>query len=482
MTSDLIPHPGPRRSGTSLTRALLTGLVLPMAAVLGLAALGLAATAPAAAQLPPTNPTDKALATMTTTEDVPTVAINPASSAALAMSFARAGGCFVRTSADGGTTWTTPVRLRASVAGGTCVSAEIAFAPDGSRLYAAYAEWGPQTGTWQLNRILVAVSSDGGRTWGAPATVLQGSSDPNADAFLQPQVATPLHSADAKWVYVTAVQHYRYGAATKFARSETFGSTWTVTASVGIRHRYAYELLPPLQATRHTLAAGPGSEVMLVNACGGCDDADYPDGIARDQGVRVWRSTNYGAGFITGIDPPVYAQRGPLAYRFPANVAWGWGETAVGPAVAYGIGGTAHVIYPANGRLHYIWARPPYTAWSVPEMVDDNSAGAKETPVLQVRACGSTTYLHALWYDGRRDATGRRYDVFYARRPAAAGGVWSNNARVSNATSYPELPWSSTGIAVNGGSVFAVWPDRRDNGGYDLDIFGSPIVSGLTCP
>lgn len=439
----------------------------------------LSAATPASA-VPSANPGDRAISRSAVMEDNPAITVDPTHANAFAIVFVRGDRCFVRTSTTSGKTWTAPVQLRSSVTDGGCVAADIAYAPDGNRIYAAYAEWGPENGYPQTNRILVSVSTNGGGAWDAPRVLLEGSSDPDGNAYLEPQIATPPIPSEARWSYVTAVEHSRSGAATVLLRSPDFGETWTETAWAGIRSAGWGETLPPLQATRHTIAAGPAGQVLLVSACGGCEDIAYPDGITRDQGIRLWQSSDHGASLASST--PVYARRGALAYNFPANVAWGWGQTAFGPAVEFGTGAVAHIVYPTNGHLLYIWAKPPYTTWSAPEQVDDSAIGTRQAPALQVRACGNTTYLHALWYDTRTDAAGQKFNVFYAQRAAADGGTWSNNVRASNAISYPEFPWSTTGLAVNGGTVFGVWPDRRDNGGYDMDIYGSPILSGLACP
>ncbi len=341
----------------------------------------LSAATPASA-VPSANPGDRAITRSAVMEDGPAITVDPTRANAFAIAFVRGDSCFVRTSTTSGRTWTAPVQLRSSVADSSCVAADIAYAPDSNRIYVVYAEWGPESGYPQMNRILVSVSTNGGGAWDTPRVLLEGSSDPDGDAYLEPQIATPPIPSEARWAYVTAVQHSRSGAASVLLRSPDYGETWTETAWAGIRSTGWGETLPPLQATRHTLTAGPAGQVLLVSACGGCEDIAYPDGITRDQGIRLWRSSDHGASLTSST--PVYARRGALAYNFPANVAWGWGQTAFGPAVEFGTGAVAHIVYPANGHIHYIWAKPPYTTWSAPEQVDDSPIGTKQGPALQV--------------------------------------------------------------------------------------------------
>jgi hypothetical protein len=213
------------------------------------------------------------------------------------------------------------------------------------------------------------------------------------------------------------------------------------------------------------LAAGQGGEILVawVNN----DNAT----------IEVVRSRNHGAAFA----PRTIAATDAVAY-------------GLGPDIKIGDKGAAHVVYDRvaplpddAGDIGYLWSPgPPYTTWSKPVTVNhDGSARRQFSPLLSAQRCGASTILHVIWEDTRLSPTDTYsyWDVFYARKVTKPGAGWSKNIRVSDKSSYYGI--FTGGIAASRGRVFAAWNDRRDKTDpqdYETDVYGSSILSGVTCP
>ena len=80
-----------------------------------------------------------------------------------------------RASADGGRTWAPAVKLPVP-AGQICSHPVVAYAPGGSRAYAAYARSLPGSCFSEdcSNDILFSTSENGGKTWSAPTIAFMG--------------------------------------------------------------------------------------------------------------------------------------------------------------------------------------------------------------------------------------------------------------------------------------------------------------------
>lgn len=165
-------------------------------------------------------------------------------------------------------------------------------------------------------------------------------------------------------------------------------------------------------------------------------------------------------------------------------------------SVKIGHQGAAHLVYGREGGqgdagdIEYIWSPgPPYTTWSQPVTVNDDALPrTQHSPSLATQKCGASTILHLVWQDERLSPAtdpDRYADIFYARKIAKNGAAWSKNVRVSgksSLTSFAMFP----GLAASQGRVFAAWTDHSDKTDsdydYETDVYGSGILSGVSCP
>ena len=132
-------------------------------------------------------------------------------------------------SGDAGRTWSAPILLpdASGNPGGTCFYDDVAYAPDGKRVYAAYTDGASSP------RILVSSSTDDGGTWAKPVVAIE---DPYGDnSYLSPSLATPLRETDAKWVYLTAQsKDGDPGTSIWFKSSADRGASWSLTRSIAV--------------------------------------------------------------------------------------------------------------------------------------------------------------------------------------------------------------------------------------------------------
>lgn len=349
--------------------------------------------------------------------------------------------------------------------GSNCFSVDLAYAPDGSRLYAAYYAVG--TG------ILVSSSDDDGQSWGSPQLVI---AIPSFFTNPEPAIATQRRDDNGAMVYVAVASFTSNNdiidTAILFARSEDGGKTWDDPKQLD-RGRFDSTSQKGIFVDKPKIAGGVGGELLLAWA--------VAEWVTVRSEIRVRRSANYGGGFD------------------PVSVAAAWEELfASSHDVKIGHKGAAHLAYDqhifGDTSVRYVWsAGPPYRSWSAPVTVnDDRDPHIKGRPALQAQRCGDVTLLHLIWVDTRNDPipdeTGT-YDVYYAQKAAKPGANWSKNVRVSNVSSqYAAVfdpPPGRTDLAVTGRLPLAVWTDRRNAQNIqdtNDDIFGSRILTGRTCP
>jgi BNR repeat-like domain len=244
------------------------------------------------------------------------------------------GRCLAYRSSDGGRTWSQPVPLPQTMSGYSCVEADVAYAPDGSRVYVAYSS---------LGHILLSSSEDNGATWVGPAFALRSILDYYSYEF--PRIATPLSQGASNYVYVTASRHYASpGWNVYFARSTDSGQNWSEPRLFAVGDAD--------NNVAGTVTGGAGGEVLVAWSF----TDDYGDDTS---GIRVARSKNYEDSF----DPPNVAVSAPFL------------EIGGFPDVKIGGKGAAHLVYRRRKNtdksdIEYIWSPgPPYTSWSKPVIV-----------------------------------------------------------------------------------------------------------------
>lgn len=408
---------------------------------------------PLYAVTPPRDFADGKLATTGIVGGQASLAVNPKNANEFVAAYAAGGSCWVRTSTNAGQTWAAAKKLPMPAGKPNCENPAVAWAPDGSRVYAAYSYLIGEMLDPQEAGAIVSSSNNKGITWSSPKIALHYPYEYYRITSLQ--LSAPLRTSDAKWVYLLSdLQHFDSGQ-TDFTRSDDAGRTWSS------RQNLIYYYDTSGSVSRPSVAGGLGGEVLVA---WGEDNYDW-DGNLLFSKIFVRRSADYGNHFSADV----------------AAVSDTFGDTAV----AFGNGGTAHLVYldGYNGKPSYVYStKPPYTAWSQPVVLnDDISASSYYSPALSVSACGSnTSVLHAVWMDDRLGVD--KFNVFYTRKVAKTGETWSPNLRISG-TPTPSDYWLSAGIAAGVGTASSVWghQDPYSTSG-PRPVWASRIAPGVSCP
>lgn len=362
--------------------------------------------------------------------------------------YALQGFCWVRTSTNAGRTWGAPKKLPMPEGDPHCDRSALAWAPDGSRVYAAYSYWNLDA---DGAGVAISSSTDNGLTWSSPKTVVHFHDSNVIGASVK--LATPITENDANWLYIVIGENVygNDGENYYFSRSDDWGNTWSPVDDI-LSHGEREGPTPP------SIAGGPGGEVLISYSYVVCEN---PTCSTETHDIKVNYSSDRGAHFQEHI------------VAVPDAI----GDTAV----AFGGAGTAHIVYtpwyentPAFGPYYVYSTKPPYTKWSKPMALNAESpAQYVASPALAVSACGSgTSVLHAVWLN----SSSGKDSVQYTRKIAKTGQEWSPKLRLSETSiTYGSTPAIAAGL----GTAVAVW-GRYYN--QPARVSASRIAPGVSCP
>lgn len=405
--------------------------------------------------MPPKDFADVKLATTGRVGGQSSVAVNPKNANDFVTAYAAGGSCWVRTSTNAGQTWAAAKKLPMLAGKPNCDNPVVTWAPDGSRVYAAYSYRSTFTDKWgdvyTKEAGVVATSSlNKGLSWSSPSVAATYSGE--YDQIVSLRIAAPVNGSDTRSLYVLITWLPFDDDVIDLVRSGDQGKTW-------FKRHYLVGGDDIFGAFGASVAAGPEGEVLVAWTFFDCQD--FPCAYE----IQVNRSKDYGATFQNQSIVP--------------NTS---GETAV----AFGGAGVAHLVYsayePASPGTYYVYStKPPYTSWSSPVVLSDNlSANHHYSPAITASACGSgTSVLHAVWLDDR--AGSGKYNVYYTRKVAKTGEAWSPNLRVSGTSPLSnDYPLFTPSIAAGAGNAVGVWGQAWNAGSHP--VWASRIGTGVNCP
>ena len=294
-----------------------------------------------------------------------------------------ARGLLTGTSFDGGRTWMRTAATFTRCSGGNAANGGdferasdpwISFAPDGTVHQVALALIGQESQPGSVSAILASRSSDGGRTWSAPATVIRDGST----AFNDKEAITA-DSTDARFVYAVWDRLAGNRGPTYFGRSTDGGATWEVARPIhdpgpdaqtlnnqivvlpdGTLVNF-FTLFNPLPSLAVIRSADKGATwsppiiIAAVQAVGAQDPETGTDvrdsatlgaiAVSRQGGlVASWQDARFAAGARDGIAVS-RSSDGGLTWSAPVRINSDPGVQAFSPTVAVLDDGTIGVTY-----------------------------------------------------------------------------------------------------------------------------------------
>jgi hypothetical protein len=448
------------------------------------------------------------------------------------MAYLDGSDCRVRRSSDREGRWSEPVRLPTLSEKSVCGTPALAYSHEGRDLYAAYQDLrvittllapdGSRIRQDNETDIVVARSSDDGRTWTPPVPALDAppltvwydcpggvleACVPRdfilGASYERPSIAAGGDGSDGSGVYVAAtrvpnidIDGTQPPTIVELARSQTRGMSWSPPLALDEGRPAGPGTLVLTQGPR--VATGPRGEVLVAWYHSAEDGPRF--GTFE---IRTRRSGSRGQTWGP-IVVAAASERETGEVLGPAPFTRRW-FTSMFPSALIDRQGRAHLVYTQDpepfaataeqGDIRHVSSSgAPYTEWSEPVTVNDDGLGrAQGFPSLATRRQGRVSVVEVVWEDTRLapgsapgltplQAGVSRYDVFHARLVPASGMGWSANRRVSDVSSAQNGASTNdrTGIAASDfGVVFAVWSDRRGKAGPTDpgdDLYGSRIL------
>ncbi len=313
------------------------------------------------------------------------------------------------------------------------------------------------------NALVVAKSSDGGRTWSTPVKAV----DSDGSTFEDKELIECDRTGGARdgYLYITWTR-FANGMSESYimcVRSADGGQTWS-------------------QPVRVSASSAVQWSVPVVGADGtlyvAWNDFYSP-------GIWIDKSTDGGLTF--GTDRRIvrtytandYINGDVLVFSYPAMAADVW-ETSPYRGnlyIAYMDTSTAGTDY----DIYFMKSEDGGVTWSEPVRVNDDPVGNGADqfhPWLFVDNQGT---IHLVYYDRRDDPDNYYYNVYYTKS-TDGGETWEPSKRVTSESSAPVQKGGVLGeyfgLAAWNGKPFIVWTDTRE--GHQRVYFGTDTtVSGV---
>ncbi len=345
-------------------------------------------------------------------------------------------------SSDGGTTWQRTLHPFSRCGGASPGSAGdyeratdpwVEFGPDGTAHAMALAFSGGVLAAGSTSAMLASRSSDGGRTWSAPATLVR-----DGDAVFNDKNALTPDPTDARFVYAVWARFESDSRAPAYlARSTDGGASWEPARPL---------LAPPgdvvLQGNRIVVLPSGPERGVLVNVFNQIDRSGSRLGVVRsnDKGLS-WSAPVF-----------VAAMQGVGTFDAPSSTRIRDGSIL--PTMAAGPDGTLWVAWQdarlsggARDAIALSRSTDGGRSWSAPVAVNRATNAAAFTPTLHVRADGLVGLLH---YDLRSNTDDPATLVAEAWLISSRDGVNWSETRAAGPFDLRLAPLASSGALFLG--------------------------------
>ena len=381
------------------------------------------------------------------------------------------------TTLDGGATWIASMAPFTRCTGGNAGNGGdyeratdpwVTFAPNGNAFQMALATIGASLTPGSVSAMLVSRSTDSGRTWSNPSTLIRDGS-----LFFNDKNTISADPTDANYVYAVWDRLAASGGGpTLFARTTDGGDTWEGARSI-------FDPGPRSQTIGNVIAILPNG--TLINLFTQLDEAAGGQITAT---LNVLRSNDKGGSWS---GPIRVASMQPVGARDP--------ET--GTAIRDGAT-LAQIATAPNGDVFVVWQDSRFSGgardgialsrsidggltWSTPLQLNSVSSTQAFTPSVHVRASGTIAVTYYDFRSNTPDATTLPTELVFAR--STDGITWQEN-RLSAAFDMSTAP-VSRGLfigdyhaLVSANNVFIpVYVRTSGDLSNRTDVFAQPIRS-----
>ncbi len=415
--------------------------------------------------------------------DVPGMAVNPADPGHIVLvnQDMIAGQCEYHSSFDGGRTWTdgdlavppgfTDPPCRTFDSGGyTHINQSVAFG-SGQNVYTTFSsqlvpEQPPEDRIRQGDSILVARSTDGGRTFGTAVVAIRGSAE-SQPYYVRPGIAVePRPEGDRLYVSAWGLVVTTGGAGggpgdrrAVVARSDDAGATWAPAVDAQAPGEQVRETTEPVVASDGTVYVGwrnrdPAPATNNISV-----------GKSTDRGV-TWTQSRAGVVTGTGISNNGGFPRLDIDRRT----------------------NTLYLVYQGlnDGDIDIFFQRSTDGAatWSAPKRVNDDQPNPGKAPQLAPHlAVAPDGRVDVVWFDGRgafringQDPASRGYGDVYLASTRDGGQTFSPNRRITDRSLN-----NDTGLNAEVGSYIWYGPGVAAIGTDQIRVaWADPRLGGLT--
>jgi hypothetical protein len=306
-----------------------------------------------------------------------------------------ARGLLSAVSLDGGTTWTISQAPFAECNGGTAANGGgflratdpwVTFSPDGTAYQMGLVTNGSSFAAGSSNAMTVSRSTDGGRTWSNPVSLITDTAP-----FFNDKNTITADPLDTRFVYAVwdRLQQNVNGPA-YFARTTDGGATWEPAKSI-------FDPGNQRQTIGNVIRVLPnGTLVNLFTQLDGTDTTT-PTGS-----LRVIRSTDRGA---TWSAPTIVSSHQPLGARDP-SAGRRVRDGSIVAQMAAAPDGSLHVVWQdarftgARDAIAYSRSMDAGLTWTAPVRVNANPNVIAFMPQVHVLANGT---IGVAYYDFRSD-------------------------------------------------------------------------------
>jgi hypothetical protein len=391
-----------------------------------------------------------------------------------------AQGVLTGYSTDGGVTWSTSQPAFSRCTGGTAANGGdyeratdpwVSFGADGTVHAMALVLSGNGSNS-QVNAMLASRSTDGGRTWSAPATLIR-ETDP---AYFNDKNTLTADPTDARYIYAVWDRLGANTGPTLLARSVDGGANWEPA-------RVIYDPGNNAQTIGNLIVVS--SSGVLVNVFTRIGTGTTASSRAE---VTVLRSTDRGANWSAPIK---VADLLSIGASDPENPNRRVRDGAILPQAAAGPAGEIYIVWQdardsggARDAIVLAKSNDAGLTWSAPLRVNRDPSVPAFTPQIHVRPDGTVGISHYDLRSNTADAATLPTD-YWLLRSSDGGASWSET-RLAGPFDLALAPdagglflgdYQGLTRSPNGFLAFFV-QTTRDGTGNRTDVFRREVLPG----